>query len=328
MATITTPVTLLEAARTGMLSQRDSKLVEVFRQDQTMRPGGAVNFFDIFPFLDIPGKMEYSFQRELGLPTITPRGLNATVTRTVASTENVTEGLKIYPAEFIMDKALLRTEAGQQTLLNQTLMHGKAILQTVQNHIFKGDGNSSAHQFTGLQARITGSDYLLSEGSTDGGDALQIATLRQAIDTCYGPNRVIVCGKAMGRRLAAAPSVTTGVGSITNITLDQWGITVAAFDGIPIIPVAGFDGQDNILDFSETGAGGSTATATSVYVLSLGEDGVHGLRNGGLLDWSLPSGATGEQADVHDMMFLPGMCIKRKQAAIRIYGISNAAVIA
>lgn len=328
MATITTPITLYEAARTGLLSQRDSKLVEVFRQDQTMRPGGSVNFFDIFPFLDIPGKLQYEFQRELGLPTITPRGLNATATRTVASTENVTEQLKIYPAEFIMDKALLRTDAGQQTLLNQTLMHGKAILQTVQNHIFKGDGNSSAHQFTGLQARITGSTYLISEGSTDGGDPLQIATLRQAIDTCYGPNKVIVCGKAMGRRIAAAPSVSSGVGAITNITLDQWGVTVPAFDGVPIIQVADFSGGDTVLDFSETGAGGSTATATSVYVLSLGEDGVHGLRNGGLLEWSLPSGTAGEQADQHDMMFLPGLCIKRPQAAVRIYGISNAAVIA
>lgn len=327
MATITTPVTLLEAARTGQLSERDSKFVEVFRQDQTVRPGGQVNFFDIFPWLDVPGKLEYTFQRELGLPTITPRGLNATATRTVASTENVTEGMKIYPAEFIMDKALLRTDAGRTTLLQQTLMHGKGLLNTVQNHIIKGDGNSSAHQFTGLQARIVG-DFLISEGSTDGGDPLQIATLRQALDLCYGGNRVIVCGKAMSRRLDAAVSVTTGVGSITNVEIKQWGVKVKAFDGVPIIPIADFYGTDNILDFSETGAGGSTATATSIYVLSLGEDGVHGIRNGGLMDWTLPSGTAGEQADVTDMMFLPGMCIKRPQAAVRIYGISNAAVIA
>ena len=327
MATITTPVTLLEAARTGQLSLRDSKLVEVFRQDQTMRPGGSVNFFDIFPFMDIPGKMQYDFQRELGLPTITPRGMNATATRSVGSTENVTESLKIYPAEFIMDKALLRTEAGQQTLLNQTLMHAKAIFQLVQNHIFKGDGNSSAHQFTGLQARCTGTQ-LISEGGSDGGDPLQIANLRLAISRCRGPNKVIVCGTAMAIRLDAAVAVTTGVGSITNITPEQWGVQVRAFDGIPIISVADFEGGDTILNFSETASGGSTATATSVYVISLGEDGVHGLRNGGLMDWSLPSGTAGEQADVHDMMFLPGLCMKRKQAAVRIYGVSDAAVIA
>lgn len=328
MATITTPVTLLEAARTGLLSERDTKFVEVFRQDQTVRPGGQVNFFDIFPWLDVPGKLEYTFQRELGLPTITPRGLNSTVTRTVASTETVTEQMKIYPAEFIMDKALLRTDAGRATLLHQTLMHGKGLLNTIQNHLFKGDQSSSAHQMTGLQARITGSTYLISEGSTDGGDPLQIATLRQALDACYGGNRVIVCGKAMARRLDAAVSVTSGVGSITYIDQEQWGLKVKAFDGVPIIPIADFAGTDNILDFSEQGAGGTTATATSVYVLSLGEDGVHGIRNGGLMDWTLPSGATGEQADVTDMMFLPGMVIKRPQAAVRIYGVSNAPVIA
>lgn len=328
MATITTPVTLMEAARTGLLGERDTALVEVFRQDQTMRPGGQINFFDIFPFKDIPGSLSYEFQRELGLPTITPRGLNATVTRTVASTENVTEQLKIYPAEFIMDKALLRTTAGQRTIENQQIMHGKAVLQTVQNHVFKGDGSSSAHQMTGLQARITGSTQLISEGSTDGGDPLQIATLRQGLDACYGPNKVIVCGKAMARRLDAAVSVTSGVGSITYIDQEQWGMKVKAFDGVPIVPIADFNGADNILDFSEQGAGGTTATATSVYILSLGEDGVCGLRNGGLLDWNLPSGATGEQAQVYDMMFLPGMFIKRPQAAVRIYGVSNAAVIA
>lgn len=325
MATFTTPVTLLEAARTGKLTQIDSALVQTFMQDQTKRPGQLVNFFDVFPFQDVPGALEYTFQRELGLPTITPRVLNSTVTRSVASTEMRTEALKIYPAEFIIDKALLRTNAGTLTANTQFSMHAKAILSTYQNHLFKGDAGTTQAQVTGLQQRCVGTQ-LVTNGSTNGGDALSIAKLRSAIDLCYGENRVIVCGKGMARRLDAAVALTT-VGATIREDMTMWGVKARTFDGIPIIPIADFYGTDNILDFTETGDGGATATATSIYILSLGSDGVMGLRNGGLLDWSLPSGAAGEQANIYDMMFLGGLAVKRPQAAVRLYGISDAAAV-
>lgn len=326
MTTFTTPVTLNEAARAGNMTAVDAALIETFLPNQTSRPGMEQTFLAAFPWKDLPGSLSFEFTRELALPTITPRGLNETVTRSVGSSETIKESMKIYAAEFMIDEAMLRTDAGRVAFARQASMHAKAVLSTVQNHLFKGDESTSAHQITGLQARATG-DYLISEGSTNGGDPLQIATLRQAIDAVYGENRVIVCGKALARRLDAAIGLS-GVGASIQDGVTQWGMKARFFDGIPIIPVCDLDGADNVLQFNEVGAGGATATATSLYVISLGENGVHGIRNGGLTSRELPSGAAGEQALKGSLLWLGGMASRRKNACARIYGISNAAVIA
>lgn len=326
MAAIDTPVTLEQAVRAGQLNQLDTALIETFMLSQTSRPEMGLTFYDVFPWLDLPGVMGTEFRRALGLPTVTPRNLNETATRSVASTEVIKESLKIYQPEFIMDQVLLRTSAGAMEFANQTSMFGKAIMGLVMNHIFKGDEGSNSAQLTGLQARITGAQ-LVSEGSTDGGDPLQIATLRTAMDLCYGPNRVIFCGRSLSRRLDAAVSLST-VGPAIREDMTQWGAKAKTFDGVPIIPVCDLDGTDNVLQFNETGAGGSTATATSLYVVSLGLNGVHGLRNGGFFNQNVPSGTAGEFAMQGKMLFLPGLAIRRRQAAVRLYGISDAAVVA
>ena len=131
MATFTTPVTLNEAARAGQLSAVEAALIETFLPSQTGRPGQEQTFMGAFPFMDLPGSLSYEFTRELGLPTITPRNLNETVTRSVGSTETIKEAMKIYPGEFIVDEALLRTAAGVQTFARQASMYAKAVMSTV-----------------------------------------------------------------------------------------------------------------------------------------------------------------------------------------------------
>jgi len=324
MATFTTPLTLQEANRAGELSQVDAALIETFLPSKTQRPDQMANFFNVFPWLDMAGVLSYQYTRELGLPTVTPRALNETITRSVGSTEQVKEALKIYSHEFIVDEVLLRTSAGAAARATQASMAAKAVLQTIQNHIFKGDESSSANQLTGLQARITG-DQLVSEGSTSGGDPLQISNLRDSIDRCYGDGpKVIVCGKGLARRLDAAVGLA-GVGAAIRSEQTAWGMKAQTFDGVPIIPVADFSGGDTILDFSEAGAGGGT-TATSLYVLCLGNSDVHGLRSGDM--WGGDVKSSSEPGDVSRVTFQPGLAIKRATSAVRHYGISDAAVIA
>lgn len=324
MALFTTPLTLDEAARSGQLTERDAALLETFLPNRTQRPDQQINFWDAFPWLDLQGVLKYEFRRELALATVTPRGLNETITRAVPSTELVSESLKIYSTENIIDDVLLRTNAGPGERAIQMSMQAKAIMQTVQNHIFKGDETSSANQLTGLQARITGSQ-LISEGSTSGGDPLQIINLRTAIDLCYGDGpKIIACGKGMARRLDAA----VGLGSIGAAIREgqtMWGMKATHFDGIPIVPVAGFDGSDNVLGFTEVATGGGT-TATSIYVLALGMTDVHGLRLGGLVPTDLRSSV--DPGLIDRLTFLPGLAIKRISSAVRLFGISDAAVIA
>lgn len=325
MATVTTPITLDEAARSGGLSERDSALVESFLPQFSTRQGMmGLTFLDVLPWKNVSG-LSYTFTRELGLPTITPRGINQTVTRSTGSTEDVTEALKIYPAEYIIDEALMRTPAGRLTMARQTALHAKALMSTVQNHFFKGDSNSSAYQLDGLQSRITG-DQLVSEGSTSGGDPCQVSTLRDAIDRCNGANKVMFMGKGLSRRFDAAVGLAS-IGASIREDMTMWGMKARTFDGIPIIPVADLDGNDNVLDFSEAGAGGGS-TATSIYICSLGEDGLMGLRNGGWLDGHRELDDTVAQAQLGRMLFLPGLAIKNSKSVVRLYGISDEALTA
>lgn len=325
MADFTTPITLLEAARTGQLSALDAMLFETFLASRTQRPDQMINFWDVFPFADNPGKLTLEYQRELALPTITPRALNETVTRSVGSTETVKESLKIYPAEYIIDEVLKRTDAGARTLATQASMHAKAIMQLVQNHVFKGDETSSANQMTGLQARITG-DQLISEGSTSGGDPLQVINLRDLIDRCYGDGvKILAMGKGMARRMDAAVGLS-GIGAAIREGQTAWGMKAMMFDGIPIIPVADFEGKDNVLGFTEAGAGGGT-TATSIYCLHLGPNDVHGLRNGGLFDHNVEQSSV-DPGFIGRLTFLVQLIIRRTVSAGRLFGISDAAVIA
>ena len=324
MATVTTPVTLAEAARTGQLTERDATLYEAFMSPLSTRQGMGLTFLDVFPWKNVSG-LSYEFQRELGLPTITPRGVNQTVTRSVGSTETVTEALKVYPAEYIIDEAIMRTPAGRLAFATQARLHVKALMNTVMNHVFKGDSNSSAYQLDGLQSRAVG-DQLVSEGSTSGGDPLQIANLRLSIDRCNGSNKVIFCGKGLSRRFDAALGLSA-IGGAVQIADTQFGAKAKVFDGIPIIPVADLDGGDNILGFTEAGAGGGT-TATSLYVCALGDDGLMGLRNGGWLDGQTNLPDSVAQATLGRMLYLPGIAMLNSKCMVRHYGISDAAIIA
>lgn len=321
MATFTTPITLLEAARHGSLSAVDTALIETFRPGFQQRPGQPINFFDIFPYTDHPGVMMVEYPRELGLPTVTPRGLNETNTRSSASTETVKESLKIYSSELVMDVVMQRLSVGPTVLARHLSMHAKGLISTVHNHIFKGDEQSSPNQITGLQARITG-DQLVSNSSGTGA-ALSIANLRAAIDRCYGDNIVICMSKAMSRRMDAAVGLA-GVGASIREGQTNWGQKATMFDGLPIVPIADMKGQDNILQFNEAAEGGGSSS-TSIYILSLGSEGVHGLRNGGMWNNTAPDTPA---AEAHALTMLVGLAIKRVEAAVRLYGITDAAVVA
>lgn len=323
MATFTSPITLLEVARAGRLSVLDQALVNKFAVQWTGNSDRT--FFEVLPFKDLPGALGYEFQRELGLPTITPTDFNATLTRSVGSTEKVVEHLKKYPAEIIMDLSLLRTAAGQAALAQQLAMAGKAILEKYMLDFFKGDEATTPAGITGLQARCTGSQ-LNSEGSTSGGDPLQLAELDETIDMVNGPNKVIFMCKGLKRRIDAAAR-TPSVGGNVWYQSDEWGRRQAFYKELPIISVADFNGDDNILGFNEAGAGGGT-TATSLYVVSLDEEeGVCGLRNG-FLDPHGVAESSAEPGRIDRLTGLFGLAVKKIKAAARHYGISDAAVIA
>lgn len=318
-------ITLNEAARSGSLAKVDQLLYDRFQIDNGGRDG-MPKFYDVFPFENTEGSLLYKFRRTLALPNVQPRNLNEPVAAdTKGQVEEVSEAFKIYETSTVMDYVLSLVQAGNQHMVEQMMLHFTALLQIYMNHVFKGDETSTPAQVTGLQARCTGSQ-LIEAGSTDGGDALSVAKLRQLIDAVNGPNKVLFMSKAQSRRADAAISLA-GVGGQVQIGVDSWAGKCTTVNSVPIVPISDFDGVDTILAQDEVGSGGSTATATSIYCTSLGGNGLVGQRNG--LAGPRPVGDVGLESSMRNKLLgLFGLAPKTPKCAARLRGISDAAWVA
>jgi hypothetical protein len=185
----------------------------------------------------------------------------------------------------------------------------------------KGDTASDPREFDGLQVRVVG-DQKIAAGATANGTPLSLAKLDEAIDQTLNPTHLVM-SKAMARKFSAAARLTT-VGGYVTYTPDALGRRIMRYNDLPIITVD-LDHEGNaILPFTEAATSG-TATATSIYIVSMGADGLTGLQNGSI--------------DVRDMGELQtspvyrtrvewynGIAIYNGRAATRLYSISDAAI--
>ncbi len=105
--------------------------------------------------------------------------------------------------------------------------------------------------------------------------------------------------------------------------VDQMGVPVQKYNGIPIHLMRDADTGADILSTTELGGSGSTATACSVYAIRFGEDGFHGFAPGGV----------GMRVKVQDpgTNFLytrveknAGVVLDHKRAAARLRYVKNA----
>jgi hypothetical protein len=131
--------------------------------------------------------------------------------------------------------------------------------------------------------------------------------------------------KTLARRLAAAARTYT-IGGFIQYDLNQFGNRALFYNGLPVITVDLDDGGNSILPFTEAATSG-TATASSVYVVSMRDDGLVGLQNS-------PPMVT----DLGELQTIPvyrtrfehysGIAVLNGRAATRIWSISNAAITA
>jgi hypothetical protein len=99
------------------------------------------------------------------------------------------------------------------------------------------------------------------------------------------------------------------------------------YNGLPIL--TGYQPSRNtaILPFTEPAMTGSTATATSIYVVSFREDGVTGIQNGGMRVKDLGELETAPKHRTR-IEWYPGMAILDGFAISRLYGVKTGAIAA
>jgi major capsid protein gp7 len=307
-------VTLLEASKLHTGDVVRSAVIEMFaRSGDLMR---------VMKWQDMPGG-SYHYNQEGQLPGVAFRGVNEAFAESAGILNPQVEVLRIAGGDLDVDKALIKFH-GEGVRQQHEAMKVKALGLYIMKKIVKGDSVVEPREFDGLMNRINGAQ-LVDAGNTNGGDALKLSTLDQVIDVVDNPTHLLT-SKATRRRLTAAARTTT-VGGFISYAVDEFGEKITQYNDIPILIVDYDDTGARILDYNEVGAGGATATAVSLYCVSIGDGMLTGLQNGVM--------------DVRDLGELPDKAVMRTRidwyvglaamhgrCAARLRGIADAAVVA
>jgi hypothetical protein len=307
-------LTLVEAAKLETGDVVRQAIIELY--------AGSSDILMVLPFEGIQGNaMKYN--REDSLPGVGFRGVNESYTPSTGVLNPLTESLVIAGGDLDVDKFIVDTMGEAQRSTHEA-MKVRALALAWTKKFIKGDTASDPREFDGLQVRVTGSQ-VIDAGATSGGDALSLAKLDEAIDQCLNPTHLIM-NKAMRRRLTQAAR-NTSVGGYITYEKDAFGRPVTMYNDLPILTVDLDNAQSAILPFTEANPGGGTAASTSIYVVSMGAEGLLGLENGGM-----------DVRDLGELQASPvyrtrvewynGLAIFNGRAVARLRGIKDAAVVA
>lgn len=281
------------------------------------------DFMDAMQFYPMSGSA-YQFQREAALPTVAFRGLNEDFTANHGVLSPQVEAVKIVGGQIKVDRAAIKMY-GEGTFSRQLTMKTKALTRTITTNMISGDSSSDGRQFDGLQIRIPiGDSQAISNGSTSGGDPLSLAKLDEAIENTADPTHILL-NRRLRTRFAAAARTTTVSGFVMHQP-DSFGRIVMTYNDLPLLFGYPKSLGDDFLPFGEAATGGGS-TASSVYVVSIREDGLKMMQVGDLevFDPQKVSEGTGITVDIEWLLL---MAIEDQHAATRVHSVSDAAIVA
>jgi hypothetical protein len=306
-------ITLVEAAKAASGDVVRSAIIELYARSS--------DILQFLPFESIGGNA-LKYNREETLPGVGFRGVNEGYTESTGIINPVTEVLSIVGGDLDVDKFILDT-MGMSRRSTEEAMKIKALAGRWTLSFLKGDNTVDPREMTGLQARITG-DQLISAGSTANGAALSLSKLDELIDLVDDPTHLIM-NKTMKRRLTQAAR-NGSVGGYITYQVDGFGRPITKYNDLPILIADKDNLYADILPFTEAASSG-TATATSIYCVSMGSDGVSGIQNGGIDARDLGELQT-KPAMRTRVEWYAGMAIFKGRAAARLRHIGDLAVVA
>ena len=304
-------LTLIEAAKLETGDTVRQAVIEIY--------AGSSDILMALPFDGIQGNA-LKYNREQTLPGIGFRGVNESYTASTGVLNPQTENLVIAGGELDVDTFIVQTMGmGQRAIQEAMKLRGLALAWT--RKFIKGDTASDPREFDGLQTRVTGAQ-LIAAGATANGTPLSLAKLDEAIDQTLNPTHLLM-NKGM-RRLLTQAARDTAVGGFISYDKDAFGRTVTKYNDLPILIVDLDNAGALILPFTEAASSG-TATATSIYVLSIGDGMLTGIENGGMRvqDLGLLQAEPKYRTRVE---WFNGLCVMNGRAVTRLWSIANATI--
>lgn len=259
-------LTLIEAAKINSGNVIKSAVMEMFARES--------DILLALPFEDIQGNA-LKYNQEAALPGIAFRGVNESFSESTGVLNPVTEALVIAGGDLDVDRFIIRTQ-GEGVRSTHEQMKVKALSAAYTAKFIKGDSATNPREFDGLQTRLRGSQ-VISAGATAGGAALSLAAIDEAIDAVDNPTHIIM-SRSMRRRFTTAAR-DVNVGGYITYAADAFGRRIANYNDLPILVAYGYAGGDEVLPFNEAAESGA-ATASSIYVVSMGTGKLTGIQNG------------------------------------------------
>lgn len=308
-------ITLIEAAKVaqGRGDTYRSGVMELYAQTSDV--------LRVLPFETIQGNAIH-YNREEAMPGVGFRGVNEGYTESTGILNPVTETLAIAGGELDVDRFIVQTQGEDQRSI-QEAMKIRALSARWTLSFIKGDNGGDPREFSGLQARITG-DQLISAGTTAGGAPLSLNKLDELIDQVDDPTHLIM-NRPMRRRLSQAAR-DPNVGGYITYEKDEFGSRVMMYGDLPILIVDKDNEYNEILPFAEVASSGAS-TASSIYCVSMADDGVVGIENGGIDVRDLGELASKPVYRTR-VEWYAGMMVAKGRAAARLRHIGDLAVTA
>ena len=317
-------------------------LVEYAKGQQDMKARSIIELFaaesDVLmalPFKTAPGGA-YRYNQEEALPNMAFRAINETTTISNGVINEAVEQTYPMAGNLDVDRALLR-RYGMERRSQEERMKVKKAAQLFTDTFLSGDHATTPREFSGIQTRligatVDGTDYdsrIVANSTASGGAALSLAKLDVAIGLTNNPTHLLMSTtmKIKFQAAARSPTISNNSVNIDPGDNDELGRQVMRYNGLPILTGYGIDKHGGILPFSEADHGAGGTACTSIYVLSLREDGVCGLETSGMevTDIGLTEDGIFYRTNVeHDV----GMCIEDPYSAMRLNSITNAAIVA
>lgn len=304
-------LTLLEAAK----SERDPARLAVIRE---LAEGELMR---VIPFQDVEGEgVFYDVEQEL--PSVGFRGINETLDASYGVLNPQSERLKVLGAEVDVDTSIIDMR-GPDTVGDQVRMKVTSMRMTFEDQFINGDESANPRAFDGLKRRINaGSSQAINMNG-----ALSLSALDELIDAvdAMGGQKVLIMNKKMRRRLNTASRATT-IGGFINYEQDTFGRRVTQYGDVPII-VTDTNAQNlPVQPFTEA------SSSTSIYCVALGDlltTAIQGRCRG---QFGISVRAMGEVTDAPvdrtRIEWYCGMAIYNGRSAARLYGVTDAAVVA
>ena len=270
----------------------------------------------VMPFVDIAGN-SYAYNIEGALPGIAFRGVNEGYTSSTGVINPQSEPLKIAGGDLDVDSFIIKTN-GPNVRSTQESMKATALAQSLGYTFVKGDSQSNAREFDGLEKRLTGTQ-VLSNSAASGGAGASCVKIDEAIERVDNPTHLLM-NKATKRQLN---SYLRSIGSV-NMTKDEFGRPLMQYGDLPIL-IADGNGDTAAIGADESYTGGGTANGSSIYVLSLGDGMLNAIQSGGMTVDDL--GQMQSQPTYRTRLeWFVGMVLQHPRAACRLRDIKSSVI--